>query len=106
MPPLFKESSFEFIEGEPVPDHIDCWPKLADRNSTLWHVNAHDSFDNEVYPVVSNCDSLEEAELLVRAFKRRLEKSQSSSQIEVAEDRVFVVKPGESQSFLSSSAES
>ena len=106
MPPVFKENSFEFIESEPVPDHIDSWPTLSDRISDLWHVNAHDAFDDEVYPVASNLASLEEAELLARAFKRRFDNSQLCSQIDVAEDKVFVIGPGESHGLLSSSAES
>ena len=89
-----------------MPEHVDSWPAMSDRSNKLWHVNAHDAFDDEVYPVVNNSDSLEEAELLARAFRRQLEKSHAFNQISSEEDRVFIVKPGESHGILSGSAES
>lgn len=91
MAPRFFEASFTFEKGEQVPEHEEGWSGEVERDPKLWHLNGYDRFEGSTYPIASNIEDHEVAELLARAVKRSIVKVQARSGS--IQDSVHVISP-------------
>ncbi len=97
MAPRFHQFSFSFEEGEKIPHHEEGFAG-AGRDPNLWHIDGYDTFDGSGYPIADNIETLEAAQLLVSARKRRLEETQPSSTSGGSgfggiQDRTYLIHP-------------
>jgi hypothetical protein len=97
MPPKFSTTSFDFLPGDNVPEHDEGYAMSTDpRDPSKYHLDGFDTFDRSTYPLAHDIDTLEEAELLVKARRRSLERTQPSSSSggqAGIQDRVSIVYP-------------
>lgn len=105
MPPTFSNHSFKFMEGETPPNHISDWAGEVERKRGLWHIDGYDTFEGAEYPVASNIETIEDAELLARALRRRIEEAQPSATsggqaFGGIQDRVYIVNPDGSKQIV------
>jgi hypothetical protein len=90
MAPRFIKSSFLFEKGEECPKHLNK-SAIGDRDPHLWHVNGYDTFSRETYPLASDVESLEDAQILAKAAHKAISIFHSDSGD--LRDSVSVVSP-------------
>lgn len=93
MAPRFNKHSFIFKEGEQMPEHEEGWLFDVPRDPTLWHIDGYDSFEGESYKLASNIEDEEAVDLLARAARRAIEKSQPRAHAGSIQDRVYIIYP-------------
>lgn len=76
MPPTFTAESFKFEDGQNVPEHIEGYPELNQRDTTKIWLEGEDTFDSEYYPLAIDIDDYPTAEVLLWARLRKLEDDQ------------------------------
>ncbi len=95
MAPRFLEISFIFEHGERIPEHIEGLAGEGVRDPQLWHIDGYDRFDGQTYPVASDIETLEDAELLLRAARRSMKGWHDSYNFggSKANDSAYLVSP-------------
>jgi hypothetical protein len=91
MPPKFKTESFDFTENDTVPDHIEGYPTLREKDLTKYSVDGVDTFDDTTYAVAVDIDDLATAQLLYAARVRQIERTQPDAGS--IQDRTELVEP-------------
>jgi hypothetical protein len=76
MPPKFKTESFVFTEKDTVPEHIEGYPTLTEKDLTKYSIDGVDTFDDTTYAVAVDIDDLATAQLLHAARVRHIERTQ------------------------------
>lgn len=95
MPPVFSEKSFEFEDGQEVPDHADG-SLSGYRDPSKYHLDGFDTFDGEAYPLANDIDNFPTAKMLCAARQRHLEITQPTSTIGGpggVQDQTYIIEP-------------
>ncbi len=95
MPPIFQERSFEFSEGEIVPDHIEGYADPGEQELDKYGLVGTDTFAHEKYPLAINIDDFPTASLLADARRRKLNRTQPNAGS--IQDTVSILHPGDSK---------
>jgi len=91
--PTFMESSFDFVEGEQIPEHIEEYPWETKIERDKFWLKGVDTFEYADYVVAINIDELAIAEMLYNARRRHLNRTQPNAGS--IQDRVYIMRPGE-----------
>ena len=92
MPPTFHKSSFDFEDGERVPEHIEDWPQEKDQEPDKFWLMGLDTFDYGEYVLAINIDDLATARMLYSARFRNLNRTQPNAGS--IQDKTYIMHPG------------
>jgi hypothetical protein len=93
MPPVFRESSFAFEEGQEVPSHVEGRPDLSSEPDKFG-LKGRDTFDLSEYPLASGIDDEATLQVLYTARQRAIDRDQGDS--ENMRDTISIVAPQQS----------